>query len=82
MKDQYPEKDYTMTNYTIEFSPPLDGEAPYIELRTITDQEDSGWKIDIIGSKQVIIPLYEHEAVESQNWESNFSGSPHLCTSL
>ena len=53
---QYPKEDYAMTPYTMEFSPPDDGECPYIQLQNIRYQEESGWKIYVIGSKQVLNP--------------------------
>lgn len=57
-KNQYPEEKYTMTIYTIEFSPTPDGASQYIELLHIDDQDPAGWKIDVIGSKQVFCMLY------------------------
>ena len=52
LKRHYSEKEYTMTLHTIEFSPTSDGAEPHIELN-IQEPQETGWKIDIVGSKQV-----------------------------
>ena len=52
LKCQHPEERYIVTPYTIEFSPTQDGTEPYIELN-ITEPEKLGWKLSILGSKQV-----------------------------
>ena len=41
-----------MSIHPIEFSPTSDGTDPHIELKIIEPQE-TGWIIDVIGSKQV-----------------------------
>lgn len=53
LQHRHPEEDFIITPYTIEFSPTQDGIEPHIEL-DITEPEKLGWKVNILGSKQVI----------------------------
>ena len=48
----HPESEYTLTRYDVEFSPARDGKEHCVEL-FVDEVEKSGWKISILGSKQV-----------------------------
>ena len=54
LKCHHPKKDYTMSIHLIEFSPTSDGTDPHTELK-ITEPQETGWEIDVIGSKQVSV---------------------------
>lgn len=53
LKRHHPNEKYTVTPHAIEFSPTQDGTEPHLELN-ITESDNLGWKVDIVGSRQVV----------------------------
>jgi hypothetical protein len=62
LKRQHPKEKYTVTSHAIEFSPTQDGTEPHLELN-ITDLDKLGWKINIVGSRQVVQVDIDYTAI-------------------